>query len=130
MLEQVSEFDVTLASAMRSPARRAAAAPDTGEEEKRGARIKRKRKLPAVNRAVAERLADQAEGDDRRGRNKKKAAKSSAKVKTSPKAAAPLLLYEDVLLQQGAPKQLIRLLGNPRPDAQIAACRALCSAGG
>lgn len=40
-------------------------------------------------------------------------------------AAAPLLLYEDVLLKEHAPRQLIKLLANPRADAQIAACRAL-----
>ena len=39
--------------------------------------------------------------------------------------AATRLLYDDVLLKEGAPRQLILLLGNPRPDAQIAACRAL-----
>ena len=39
--------------------------------------------------------------------------------------AAARLLYDDVLLKEGAPRQLILLLGNPRPDAQIAACRAL-----
>ena len=40
-------------------------------------------------------------------------------------AAAPLLLHEDVLLKEHAPRQLIKLLANPRADAQIAACRAL-----
>ena len=39
--------------------------------------------------------------------------------------AATRLLYDDVLLKEGAPRQLILLLGHPRPDVQIAACRAL-----
>jgi hypothetical protein len=39
--------------------------------------------------------------------------------------AAPNLLYHDVLLKETAPRQLIRLMANARPDAQIAACRAL-----
>ena len=37
----------------------------------------------------------------------------------------PRLLYDDVLLKEGAPRQLIRLLGNARPEVQVAACRAL-----